>query len=75
VLISPHSLGGVNAGQKEVSVRLTKAQIEHSPTLNSDQPVSRQFEQEYFGFYGLPMYLGFEPDRMKSDDSAPLEAR
>jgi hypothetical protein len=45
---------------------LTKDQIEHSPTLNRDKPVSRQFERAYFGFYGLPMYFGFEDGRVKA---------
>jgi hypothetical protein len=51
-------------------VKLTKDQIEHSPTLNRDKPVSRQFERAYFGFYGLPVYFGFEPDRIKAGNSA-----
>lgn len=70
VLISPHLLAGVEGGLQQIAVKLTRKQIERSPTLNTDQPVSRQFEQEYFGFYGLPMYLGFEPDRMAAVRSA-----
>lgn len=59
VLISPHSLAGVYGGQERVALKLTKAQIEHSPTLNSDEPVSRQFEQDYAVFFSAPMYWGF----------------
>ncbi len=59
VLISPHSLAGVDSGQGSISVKLTRAEIEHSPSLNRDKPVSRQFEQEYSVFFGLPMYWGF----------------
>jgi hypothetical protein len=66
VLISPQSLAGVDADQGSITVKLTKDQIEHSPTLNRDKPVSRQFERAYFGFYGLPMYFGFEHDRVKA---------
>jgi uncharacterized protein YrrD len=62
VLISPHSLSGVYGGQDRVSVKLTKTQIEHGPSLNRDKPVSRQFEQEYAVFFGLPMYWGFPHD-------------
>jgi len=70
VLISPHSLAGVDRDQGSITVKLTKDQIEHSPTLNRDKPVSRQFERAYFGFYELPMYFGFEPNRVRACDSA-----
>ena len=70
VLISPHSLAGVDSDQGSIAVKLTKDQIEHSPSLNRDKPVSRQFERAYFGFYGLPVYFGFEPDRIKAGNSA-----
>jgi uncharacterized protein YrrD len=62
VLISPHSLAGVDADQGSITVKLTKTEIEHSPSLNRDKPVSRQFEQEYAVFFGLPMYWGFPQD-------------
>ena len=70
VLISPHSLAGVDTDQGSITVQLTKTEIEHSPSLNRDKPVSRQFERAYFGFYGLPVYFGFEPDRIKAGNSA-----
>jgi hypothetical protein len=59
VLISPYSLAGVDTDQGSITVKLTKDQIEHSPSLNRDKPVSRQFEQEYSVFFGSPMYWGF----------------
>jgi uncharacterized protein YrrD len=62
VLISPHSLAGVNTDQGSIAVKLTKAEVEHSPSLNRDKPVSRQFEREYAVFFGLPMYWGFPHD-------------
>ncbi|HET9869491.1 MAG TPA: PRC-barrel domain-containing protein [bacterium] len=58
VLISPYALAGVNGPEKTISVALTRKQIEESPSLDSDKPVSRQFEEEYHGFYGWPMYWG-----------------
>jgi hypothetical protein len=59
VLISPHSLVGVYGSQGSIAVQLTKDQIEHSPSLNRDKPVSRQFEHEYSAFFGSPIYWGF----------------
>jgi hypothetical protein len=56
VLISPYALGAVNQEYRNIAVHLTKKQIEDSPSLDSDKPVSRQFEEEYHGFYGWPLY-------------------
>ena len=58
VLISPYVLNGMNKEEQHFSVGLTKKQIEDSPSLDSDKPVSRQFEQAYVGFYGMPIYWG-----------------
>jgi len=58
VLLSPYALVTVNKEKEFIVVDLTKKQIERSPSLNSDKPVSRQFEEEYFGYYGWPIYWG-----------------
>ena len=56
VLISPHAftnfaLDGVCRG-----VNLTRKQIEDSPGYDSAKPVSRQYEDEYYRYYGWPNY-------------------
>jgi hypothetical protein len=56
VLISPHALGVVNKDAQTIAINLTKKQIEDSPPLSSDEPVSRQFEQDYYSYYMLPSY-------------------
>lgn len=56
VLISPYALSYVNREERTISVDLTQKQIEESPALSSDEPVSRHFEQSYFAYYQLPMY-------------------
>ncbi len=58
VLISPYSLIGVNNAEKQVSVQLTKKQIEDSPSINTDEPVSLQFESSYNSYYDFPNYWG-----------------
>ena len=58
VLISPHALADVNKEEKNIAINLTKQQIEDSPSLDSDKPVSRHFEEDYYGHYGWPMYWG-----------------
>lgn len=56
VLISPYALNAVNKEEQYISIALTKKQIEDSPSLDNDKPVSRQFEDVYYGYYGWPMY-------------------
>jgi uncharacterized protein YrrD len=56
VLISPYALNSVIKSEKHLSVDLTKKQIENSPSLDSHKPVSRQFEDDYYGYYGWPTY-------------------
>jgi uncharacterized protein YrrD len=58
VLISPYAMVAVNKEEQNIEINLTKKQIEDSPSLDSDKPVSRQFEDAYYGFYGWPMYWG-----------------
>ena len=56
VLISPYALVTVNKEDKNIILNLTKKQIEDSPLLENNRPVSRQFEEAYHGYYGWPMY-------------------
>ena len=56
VLISPYALGAVSKQEQRIAIDLTKKQIEESPALSSDEPVSRQYEHSYYGYYGYPMY-------------------
>jgi hypothetical protein len=58
VLLSPYALTAVNNEQKNISIHLTKKQIVDSPSLVNDEPVSRQFEEAYYGFYEWPNYWG-----------------
>jgi sporulation protein YlmC with PRC-barrel domain len=56
VLISPYAITAVNKEEQYISINLTKKQIEDSPSLNDDKPISRQFEESYRRYYGMPMY-------------------
>jgi hypothetical protein len=56
VLISPYALGSAIEKDKNIAIALTKKQIEESPSLDTDKPVSRQFEESYYGYYGWPPY-------------------
>jgi hypothetical protein len=59
VLISPISVVGVpDWPAKRLDVALTKKQVENSPDIITHQPVSRQHEVAYLGYYGYPFYWG-----------------
>jgi hypothetical protein len=56
VLISPHAFGSLSQTGKILCVNLTRKQIEHSPSIESHKPVSRQYEEEYYRYYDWPYY-------------------
>lgn len=56
VLLSPHALSGAHLAGKTVRLNLTRKQIEDSPAIEWYQPVSRQFEEAYYRYYGWPSY-------------------
>lgn len=58
VLISPYAVTTVSGKEKIIATDLTRGQIEASPPLETHKPVSRQFEQAYYGHYGYPIYWG-----------------
>src|SRR5688572_30756225 len=60
VLISPYAIGLPNWDGRELPVRLTKAQVEGSPDIDTQKPVSRQHEAFYSSYYGYPYYWGSE---------------
>ena len=56
VLISPHAFGSIDREEKTLHVKLHKKQIEDSPPIDSHKPVSRQYEIDYYNYYGWPAY-------------------
>jgi hypothetical protein len=59
VLISPISIiGQPDSQSKRLDVSLTKRQVENSPYVDTLQPMSRQHEITYLGYYGYPYYWG-----------------
>lgn len=58
VLISPISVISADWQARRLDVALTKSQVENSPDINTQLPVSRQNEAEYMGYYGYPYYWG-----------------
>jgi len=56
VLISPYSIERLDEEDDIVIVNLSRQQIENSPPIERHRPVSRQFETEYYTYYGWPYY-------------------
>jgi hypothetical protein len=56
VLLSPHAFRGHPPAGPAMLVNLTRKQIEGSPAMETHQPVSRQYEEEYHRYYGWPYY-------------------
>lgn len=56
VLISPYAVTKLAAESNSVVVSLTRAQVEASPDIDTEKPVSRQQEAEYLRYYGYPEY-------------------
>lgn len=58
VLISPKALLAPDWENKTFPVNLTKSQIENSPDIDTEKPVSRQHEEELFTYYTWDPYWG-----------------
>jgi hypothetical protein len=56
VLISPISIRGVDWDDERVDVDLTRKQIEDSPDIDANQPVSRQMEARHAAYYNYTPY-------------------
>lgn len=58
VLISPFSIGTPDGVAHSLPVSITKQQLQESPSIDLEKPVSRQHEMSYLGHYGYPYYWG-----------------
>ena len=56
VLLSPYLFAEPAFGAGKFPVNVTKSQIRHSPDIDTDKPVSRQYEETNLGYYGYPVY-------------------
>ncbi len=56
VLISPIALGRPDWLDRTMPVSLNKRQVERSPIVDTEHPVSREIEASYLGYFGYPCY-------------------
>lgn len=69
VLISPFSVGTMDWETQTLPVSITREQVRHCPTIDTHQPVSRQHETEYLGYYGYPYY--WQGSGLRGEDDYP----
>src|SRR5208283_3247992 len=48
VLLSPHAFAKLDQSESTLQVKLRKQQIEDSPSIAAHEPVSQQFEENYY---------------------------
>ncbi len=58
VLISPISVRQADWTTRLLHLGLTRKNVEDSPGVDTDKPVSRQHERDYYRYYGYPYYWG-----------------
>lgn len=58
VLVSPFSVSGYHAERDAIITTLTRRQVEESPPVLSDAPISRVYEERLHNHYGWPYYWG-----------------
>jgi hypothetical protein len=59
VRISPIAIGKPSWSDGTLRVPMTTEQVRNSPDVDTNKPVSRQYEMGYFGYYGYyPYYRG-----------------
>lgn len=61
VLLAPAAVGGLDVRQEEIITVLTRQQVEDSPGIAADQPVSRQEEMTLHTHYGWDPYWSVPP--------------
>ena len=58
VLIAPRALGEVDAQSGTMAVNLSKDQICSAPPIETDKPISRQYEEQIYEHYGWLPHWG-----------------
>jgi hypothetical protein len=59
-VLSPYAVKLIDWDTRAIAVNLTRTQVKHSPSIDTDQPVSRQQEAAYHRYYGYPQYWTHE---------------
>ncbi len=76
VLVHPSAIGRIDDERHQLPVALTKAQVEGSPSILHDQPVSQQMERHLYDYYRWDpdwgdSYFGANPNAIALPISSP----
>ncbi len=75
VLIHPSAISRQDLERQEFVIALTRAQVEGSPELAEDQPVSQQMEKQLYTYYGWdPLWGGPNLSAIPGAMASPLMA-
>jgi hypothetical protein len=69
-LISTHAIDNIDYDSKKIMVELTKDQLEDSPSIKKNEPISKVKEQEIIDYFGWPDYW----EKSHSSDSELIHA-
>jgi sporulation protein YlmC with PRC-barrel domain len=59
VLVHPSAVRSADHDREEIGVALTKQQVEDSPDILTDRPVSQEVQESLYGYYGWnPLWTG-----------------
>ena len=61
VLIVPSAIKAIDDESRTLEVDLTQAQIKDCPPVNTEKPVSRHYEQEFYRYYDWEPYWTGDP--------------
>jgi hypothetical protein len=56
VLIPPIAIEGIDDSNASIRIRLRKEQIEQAPPIEKEKPISRQYEETYYRYFGWAPY-------------------
>ncbi|RPI24125.1 MAG: PRC-barrel domain containing protein [Acidobacteria bacterium] len=81
VLISPMSIARTDWERQRIELNISRDRVQKSPSAHLVTPISRQYESEYYGYYGWPYYWegtgvwGAEATPLGLGASMPTSAR
>jgi uncharacterized protein YrrD len=58
VLLSPVVVERIDFEHREIICKISSKQVENSPSVETEKPISKQQEQEFSRYFGYPVYWG-----------------
>jgi uncharacterized protein YrrD len=72
VLLVPAVITGIDDNSKAIQVNLSRKQIKNAPSVDSEQPVSEHYQQQYYSYYEWEPYWITDPLFQATPVSPPL---